>query len=136
MLSVDLSCLKADFAQFVCVEGDNMSKQPRDDGNDPIPVLGMRPNKGHQVPFTVGASNTSPQFSESVRVVTLYSTQDAYFETGNSAVTSSNTTSHFLPATIPYDISLGAEVEAVNNPRFIAVRGDTTSGKLYISERE
>ena len=39
-----------------------MSKQPRDDGNDPIPVLGLRPNRGLQVPFT-SSSNTSPQIS-------------------------------------------------------------------------
>ena len=29
-----------------------MSKQPRDDGNDPIPCLALRPNRGLQVPFT------------------------------------------------------------------------------------
>ena len=113
-----------------------MSKQPRDDGNDPIPVLGFRANKGHQVPFTVGASNTSPQFSDSVRVVTLYSTKDAFIETGSSTVEASNVTSHFLPATIPYDISLGNENDAVNNDKFVAVIGDSSAGKLYISERE
>ena len=113
-----------------------MSKQPRDDGNDPIPVLEFRPNKGHQVPFTVGASNTSPQFSDSVRVVTLYSTQDAFIETGDGTTTASNVTSHFLPATIPYDISLGDETVASSNDKFVAVIGDSSAGKLYISERE
>ena len=113
-----------------------MSKQPRDDGNAAIPVLGFRPNKGHQVPFTVGASNTSPQFSDSIRVVTLFSTQDAFIETGDSTVTASNTTSHFLPADIPYDISLGDDVVATENDKFIAVIGSTSSGKLFISERE
>ena len=39
-----------------------MSKQPRDDGNDPIPVLALRPNRGLQVPFSA-SSNTSPQIS-------------------------------------------------------------------------
>ena len=28
-----------------------MSKQPRDDGNDPIPVLGIKQGGGHRVPF-------------------------------------------------------------------------------------
>ena len=113
-----------------------MSKQPRDDGNAAIPVLGFRTNKGHQVPFTVGASNTSPQFSDSIRVVTLFSTQDAFIETGDATVTASNTTSHFLPADIPYDISLGDDVVATENDKFVAVIGSTSSGKLFISERE
>ena len=113
-----------------------MSKQPRDDGNAAIPVLGFRPNRGHQVPFTVGASNTSPQFSDSIRVVTLFSTQDAFIETGDASVTASNTTSHFLPADIPYDISLGDETSAVDNDKFVAVIGSTSDGKLFISERE
>ena len=86
-----------------------MSKQPRDDGNDPIPVLGLRPNGGYQVPFTA-TSNTSPAIAGSIRVVTLYSTQDAFIETGDASVEANTSNSHFLPAQIPYDVSLGAEV--------------------------
>ena len=112
-----------------------MSKQPRDDGNDPIPVLGLRPNRGLQVPFTA-SSNTSPEISSSVRVVTLYSTQDCFIEIGNSAVEASTTTSHFLAGSLPYDISLGAETDPSENSKFVAVIQDSTSGKLYISERD
>ena len=113
-----------------------MSKQPRDDGNDPIPVLGLRANGGHLVPFTTGSSNTSPQISASVRVVTLYTDQDAFIETGSSSVSANQTTSHFLPSSIPYDISLGAETDPLNNDRYVAIIGATASGTLYISERE
>ena len=113
-----------------------MSKQPRDDGNAAIPVLGFRPNKGHQVPFTVGASNTSPQFSDSIRVVTLFSTQDAFIETGDAGVEANTSNSHFLPAQIPYDVSLGAETDATNNDKYVAVIQATSGGVLYISERD
>jgi len=114
-----------------------MSKQPRDDGNAAIPVLGIRPNCGYQVPFTNSTSNTSPQISNSVRVVTLYSTQDAFIETAEtSSVSANSSNSHFLPATVPYDISLGSEVVSENNDRFIAVLGASTNGILYISERD
>ena len=113
-----------------------MSKQPRDDANDPIPVLGLRPNGGHPVPFTTGSSNTSPQISASVRVVTLYADQDAFIETGSSSVSANQTTSHFLPSSVPYDISLGAETDPLDNDRFVAIIGSTAAGKLYISERE
>ena len=113
-----------------------MSKQPRDDGNEAIPVLGIRPNGGHQVPFTAATSNTSPAISDSIRVVTLYSTEDVFVETGASGVTSNKINSHFIPATVPYDISLGAENEAAQNDRYVSVIGATAIGTLYISERE
>lgn len=113
-----------------------MSKQPRDDGNATIPVLGLRPNGGHLVPFTTGTSNTSPQIAASVRVVTLYSDQDAFVETGSVSVSANQTTSHFLPASVPYDISLGAETDPLDNNRYVAIIGATASGTLYVSERE
>lgn len=115
----------------------SMSQQPKDNANEPIPVLGLRPSGGYQVPFTAATSNTSPRIANSVRVVTLYSTQDAFIETGTTdSIAADTTDSHFLPATIPYDISLGPEVVSENNDRFVAVIGSTSSGVLYISERD
>ena len=114
-----------------------MSQQPKDNANDHIPELGFRPNGGHQVPFTTSTSNTSPRIANSVRVVTLYSTEDAFFETGEAnTVTANSTNSHFLPKTVPYDISLGPEVVSENNDRFVSVIGNTSSGTLFISERD
>ena len=114
-----------------------MSKQPRDDGNEAIPVLGLRTRGGQNVTFTASTANTTQQISDSVRVVTLYSTADAYIEThGASTVTPTAVTGHFLPATVPYDISLGFENDAVNNDKFVTVVGVSGSGILYVSERE
>ena len=48
-----------------------MSQQPKDNANEPIPVLGFRPNGGHQVPFTASTSNTSPRIANSVRALPL-----------------------------------------------------------------
>jgi hypothetical protein len=112
-----------------------MSKQPRDDGMEPIPVLGLRPNGGYQVPFTA-SSNTSPAIAGSIRVVTLYSTQDCFIETGNAATVANTANSHFLPNSIPYDISLGAETDSTLNDKYVAVIQATTAGTLYISERD
>ena len=113
-----------------------MSKQPRDDGNDPIPVLGFRFNSGHQVSFNASTSTISSQLSNSVRVVTLYATEDCFIETHVSNTAEANkSNSHFIPKTVPYDISLGQEVIASNNDRFVAVIGSTEGGTLYISER-
>ena len=112
-----------------------MSKQPRDDGNDPIPVLALRPNRGLQVPFT-SSSNTSPQISHSVRVVTLFATQDCFVEVGDSGVEANTSNSHFLSGSIPYDISLGAETNPADNDKYVAVIQAQTAGTLYISERD
>jgi len=114
-----------------------VSKQPRDDGNSPIPVLGLRTRGGQNVTFQTSTSNTSQQISDSVRVVTLYATADAYVEThGVSTVIPNAANAHFLPASIPYDISLGFENDAINNDKFVTVLGVSGSGTLYISERE
>jgi len=112
-----------------------VSKQPRDDGNEAIPVLGLRPGGGHQVPFD-GTANTSPQISNSVRVVTLHSNVDCYVETGGASVTANTTQGHFLPASIPFDISLGADNEASKNARYVSVVSTSAEGILHISERE
>ena len=112
-----------------------MSKQPRDDGNDPIPVLALRPNRGLQVPFTA-VSNTSPQISNSVRVVTLFATQDCFVEIGAPGVEANTSNSHFLSGSIPYDISLGAETDPAENDKYVAVIQVQTAGTLYISERD
>ncbi len=112
-----------------------MSKQPRDDGNEAIPVLGLRPGRGQQIVFS-GVSSRSTAISNSVRVVTLYATQDAFIETGDATVEANGSTSHFLPASIPYDISLGAETVASENDRYVAVIAASDSGTLYLSERE
>jgi len=113
-----------------------MSKQPRDDGNDAIPVLGLRPNGGHQVAFNTSTSTRSSAISPNIRVVTLYSTADFYVETGDVTVEANTSNSHFIPASVPYDISLGPETVAAENDRYVAVIGDTASATLHISERE
>ena len=74
-----------------------MSKQPRDDANAPIPVLGLRPSGGQSVSIS-GTTARSAEINSHIRVVTLFSDTDCFIETGNSTVTASASTSHFLPA--------------------------------------
>lgn len=111
-----------------------MSKQPRDDGNDPIPVLGFRRNGGQELEIS-SSSTRSSAFAPSVRVVSLYSTADCKFEVGDSTVEANLTTSHFLPNGVYIDVSLGFETVASDNYKYIAVIG-SAGGALHISERE
>jgi hypothetical protein len=111
-----------------------MSKQPRDDANAPIPVLALRPGGGQQIAITA-VSARSASVASHVRVVTLFATEDAFIEIGDATVTANSSNSHFLPAGIPYDISLGSETVTKENPRYLAVIRLDTDGILYLSER-
>jgi len=113
-----------------------MSKQPRDDGNDPIPVLSYRVGAGQQLYFDFNDSYRSTAFSPSVRVISVYSTGAGFFEIGDETVTANSTTSHYLPAGIYIDISLGSDIVARDNYKYIAITSLDNEGTLYISERE
>jgi hypothetical protein len=109
-----------------------MSKQPRDDGNAAIPVLSFKPAGGQRIELS-DVSTLSSAFANNVRVVSLYSTDDCYFEVGDSSVQANETTSHFLPAGIYIDVSLGSSLVSSENAKHIAAVGAT--GTLHISER-
>lgn len=111
-----------------------MSKQPRDDGNDPIPVLGFRANGAQELEI-LASSVRSTAFSDSTRVISLYSTSDCKFEIGDSDVTANLASSHFLPSGVYIDVSLGFENIASQNYKYVSVIG-SAGGTLYISERE
>ena len=112
-----------------------MSKQPRDDANAPIPVLGLRPSGGQSVSIS-DTTARSAEINSHIRVVTLFSDTDCFIETGNSTVTASASTSHFLPASILFDISLGSDTSASDGDKFIAAITSSGTGTLRISERE
>jgi len=109
---------------------------PADGQNQAINVLGLKPGKGHQVPFTAGSANTSPEISETISVISVYSTKDCFIQTGDSAVTCTTSNGHFLPATTFLDIALGGGALVREFDKFICVIGSSDSGTLYVSERK
>ena len=109
-----------------------MSKQPRDDANYPIPVLGYAYNRGQQI--ALGASILSARIADSVRVVSLYSTADCFFEVCDEFGAANTSTSNFLPAGMYLDVALGSDTNASLIDKYIAVTSANT-GTIYISER-
>ena len=109
---------------------------PADGQNQAINVLGLKPGKGHQVPFTAGSANTSPEISETISVISIYSTKDCFIQTGDSDVTCTTSNGHFLPATTFLDIALGGGALVREFDKFICVIGSSDSGTLYVSERK
>ena len=112
------------------------TQMPMDGGNQAINVLGLKPGKGHQVPFTSGSANTSPEISETISVVTVYSTADCFIQTGDSDVTCTTSNGHFLPATTVIDLGLGGGIAVRDFDKYICVIGSSSSGTLYVSERK
>lgn len=110
-----------------------MSKQPRDDSNYPIPVLGYKPNGGQAIALSaIPARSTA--FGTHTRVISIYATGDAYFEIGGPTVVANTANSHFIPSGLYIDISLGAETVPSANAKYLSVISNS-SGTLYISER-
>ena len=110
-----------------------MSKQPKDDANVAIPVLSLKFNGGQRI--TSGSDSArSTAFGETTRVITVYAEEDIYVEIGDSSVTANQSTSHYIPSGIPYDLSLGTDLNE-REARFLAVIQVTASGTVYVSER-
>jgi hypothetical protein len=112
------------------------TQMPMDGGNQAINVLGLNPGKGHQVPFTSSSSNASPQISETISVVSVYSTVDAFIQTGDSDVTCTTSNGHFLPASTILDLGLGGGIAVRDFDKYVCVIGSSSAGTLYISERK
>ena len=110
-----------------------MSKQPKDDANVAIPVLSLRPGGGQQLTAS-GTSVRSSAFSKTTRVITVYAEEDIFVEIGDSSVTANQSTSHYIPSGIPYDLSLGTDFDE-RELRFLAVIQVSTGGTVYVSER-
>ena len=109
--------------------------QPADGQNQPINVLGLNPGKGHQVPFTTSEANTSPQISETISVISVFSTKDCFIQTGGSDVTCTTSNGHFLPASTLIDLALGGGALVREFDKFICVIGSEEAGTLFVSER-
>ena len=108
---------------------------PADGQNQAINVLNLRPGKGHQVPFTSSTANTSPKISNTISVISIYSTKDCFIQTGGSTVTCTTSNGHFLPSSTVIDIGLGGGIQVRDFDKYICVVGSSESGTLYVSER-
>ena len=109
-----------------------MSRQPKDDNNNPIPILPYKPGGGQKVAVGAGSLRST---GITTQAMTLHATANCFVEVGDATVVASTTTSHYLPELQTYDIGTGilfGEVDTV----FVAVRrADAIDGDLYISER-
>lgn len=106
---------------------------PRDDDNQPIPVL--RPKYEGAAHLSAGqvSVRTAGPFDPTTRVIRLYATGSVTFQTGDSGVVAT-AVSHYLPAGTIDFVSLGnAKQRRHTHLAILAVDGNAD---VYISELE
>ena len=108
-----------------------MSRQPKDDNNNPIPILPLKASGGQKVSIAAASARST---AVTTQAVTLHATANCFVEIGDSTVTASTSTSHYLPELQTYDISTGI-LFGTSDTVYVAVIRDTADGVLFISER-
>jgi hypothetical protein len=109
-----------------------MSRQPKDDNNNPIPILPLKASGGQSVAIGAGSARST---AVTTQAVTLHATANCFVEIGDSTVDASITTSHYLPELQTYDVSTGILFGTSDTRHIAVIRADTQNGTLYISER-
>ena len=108
-----------------------MSRQPKDDNNNPIPILPLKASGGQKVSIAAASARST---AITTQAVTLHANCNCYVEVGDSTVTASTSTSHYLPELQTYDVSTGIQFGSPGT-KYVAVIRDTADGVLFISER-
>lgn len=106
---------------------------PKDSNNETIPALRLKNGGAHQITVTSASNRNATAFSDSTRIISLYSTVPAYIAFGNSDI-NADTNQHYLPAGLYYDISIGGD-DTAHYTYIAAIRAEQ-DGILYISEKE
>lgn len=112
-----------------------MTQMPRDQDNNAIQTLRLRTDGAHSIAATTGASaRNASAFSEGVKVVSLYATQDMYLRFGGNTAVAAATDS-FFPKGLWYDFAIDG-AKGTTAFTHVAARAVSSAGTLYISERD
>lgn len=106
---------------------------PTDSNDNAIPALRLKPSGAHTIAATATSARNTAAFNAETKIVSLYATVPVYVNFGDQTVTAT-TSDHYFPAGLYYDIALGGDQSAQFT--HIAVLRVSTSGTLYISEKE
>ena len=109
-----------------------MSRQPKDDNNNPIPILPLKASGGQKVSIAAASARST---AVTTQAVTLHATANCFVEIGDSTVDASITTSHYLPELQTYDVSTSILFGTSDTRHIAVIRADAQNGTLFISER-
>jgi len=108
------------------------TRLPTDANDSAIQALRLKPNCAHVISSSGSSARNSTPFDDETRVVSIYASEDVYINFGGASVTA-DTSDHFFPKGVYYDIAIGAEASA--RYTHIAVRQVSAGGSVYISEK-
>jgi len=109
-----------------------MSRQPKDENNNAIPILPLKPGGGQSVAITAASARST---AITTQAITLHATANCFVEIGDSTVIANGLTSHYIPELQTYDIGTGIAFGAADTRHVAVIRADTQNGTLFISER-
>jgi hypothetical protein len=109
-----------------------MTTLPRDNDDNAIQALRLRPNGAHSISATLSSSRNATAFNNETHVVSLYTTGPVYIAFGGSNVTAS-ASDHYFPAGLYYDFAIGGHKTFHNT--HIAVMAADSACDVYISEK-
>ena len=109
-----------------------MSRQPKDENNNAIPILPLKPSGGQKVTIAAGSARST---AVTTQAITVHATANCFIEIGDSTVIANGLTSHYIPELQTYDIGTGIAFGAADTRHVAVIRADAIDGDLYISER-
>lgn len=105
---------------------------PRDDDQEPIPALRLRPGGAHALELGSDSVRTTA-FAPRTRVIAVYATAPAHVRTGGAGVVAA-ADDHYLPAGVYLHLSVGDDRKGAHT--HLAARRAEADGTLHISELE
>ena len=110
-----------------------MTLLPKDLNDNVIPALRLKENGAHNISVSSTSNTNATAFNNDTKIISIYSTTDIFITFGVSDTITADSTDHFFPAGVYYDISIGGgEVAQYTH---IAAIQSAFSGTLYISEK-
>ena len=110
-----------------------MTSLPTDTDDNIIPALRFKSGGAHKITVNSSAARNSTPFSETTRIIGLYSTVPVYLAVGDNTVTAT-VSDHYFPAGVYYDIAIGGGKTAHHT--HVSVLREADDGMLHISEKE
>lgn len=106
---------------------------PHDSDNKTIPVMRLKSSGAHVIAAGGSSARNSAAFDDETRVISVYADVPVYMAFGDSSVSASSV-DHYFPAGVYYDFAVGGD--RTGQASHVAVRAVSTTGSVYISEKE
>lgn len=110
------------------------SHLPRDDNDEPIPCMRLKPGGGQVIAATGISARNAAAFDPQTRILAVYATGPVWIAFGDASVEAVSG-GHFFPAGVYYDMAIGGSRDGVHTP-YIAVLAAAGNCTVYVSEKE